>query len=99
MTSVDDTESVAGSRVVVTPTPSAASAQNLESEDTVDEWEERIIKTGCAEENERLQICHYDKQDWRQCLPEMEAFRKCWAIHGNRERVHTVDNDEKDRTL
>ncbi|TID14784.1 hypothetical protein CANINC_004455 [Pichia inconspicua] len=70
-----------------------------ESEDTVDEWEERIIKTGCAEENERLQICHYDKQDWRQCLPEMEAFRKCWAIHGNRERVHTVDNDEKDRTL
>lgn len=68
-------------------------------DNVVDEWDERIEKTGCAEENERLLICHYDKQDWRQCLPEMEAFRKCWASHGNAERVHTVDVDEKDIKL
>lgn len=64
----------------------------IEDDDTPDEWDQRIITTGCAEENQKLQICHYDTGDWRQCLPEMEAFRKCWDQHRNNERTHTVDN-------
>lgn len=62
-------------------------------DDQPDEWDSRIISTGCAEENLRLQLCHYDTNDWRQCTKEMEAFRRCWADHSNNERTRTVDND------
>lgn len=63
------------------------------NDDQPDEWDKRIISTGCAEENLRLQLCHYDTNDWRQCTKEMEAFRRCWAEHNNNERTHTVDAD------
>ncbi|KAJ1954985.1 hypothetical protein EC988_002131 [Linderina pennispora] len=42
-----------------------------------DEWDKRIKRTGCFEQNERLLICHADTGDWRQCAKEMLAFKKC----------------------
>jgi len=48
-----------------------------------DPWDKRIAQTGCAQENEALQICRYDTGDWRQCLKEMKAFRDCWTQHKN----------------
>ncbi|CAH6719320.1 cytochrome oxidase assembly factor 4 [[Candida] jaroonii] len=62
-------------------------------DDEPDEWDKRIIKTGCHDENLKLQLCHADTGDWRQCTKEMEAFRKCWSDHNNNQRVRTVDND------
>lgn len=62
------------------------------SDDEPDEWDKRIINTGCYEENLALQLCHADKGDWRQCLGEMEAFRKCWDSNKNNQRTATVDN-------
>ena len=67
----------------------------MSEEDQPDEWDQRIIDTGCAEENLNLQLCHADTGDWRKCLKEMEAFKKCWANNSNNERVSTVNNDEK----
>lgn len=55
-----------------------------------DPWDTRIAATGCAQENEALQLCHADTGDWRQCLKEMAEFRRCWASHHNDDRVHTV---------
>ncbi|PRT56965.1 Cytochrome oxidase assembly factor 4 [Wickerhamiella sorbophila] len=55
-----------------------------------DEWDVRIINTGCAAENEALQLCHADTGDWRKCLPLMKAFRECWARYNNDERTSTV---------
>lgn len=55
-----------------------------------DPWDVRIEQTGCSQENERLQICHYDTGDWRKCLNEMKAFRECWQKHNNAQRVQTV---------
>ncbi|GMM44216.1 Coa4 protein [Pichia kluyveri] len=60
--------------------------------DAPDPWDKRISDTGCFEENQALQICHYDTGDWRQCLKEMQAFRDCWKKFNNDTRVHTVDN-------
>lgn len=62
-----------------------------EDYDEPDEWDKRIIKTGCADENLALTLCHADHKDWRACLKEMEAFKKCWASHNNNQRVHTQD--------
>lgn len=67
-----------------------------EYDDAPDEWDQRILKTGCAAENERLLLCHFDTGDWRACTLEMEAFRQCWAAHGNLERTRTVDSDDSD---
>lgn len=64
----------------------------LEDDDAPDEWDQRILNTGCYEENLALQLCHADKGDWRQCLAEMETFRKCWQKNQNNERTKTVDN-------
>lgn len=61
-------------------------------DDEPDEWDQRILKTGCYEENLALQLCHADEGDWRKCLGEMETFRKCWDQHKNNERTLTVDN-------
>jgi cytochrome c oxidase assembly factor 4 len=74
-------------------------ATSDDDDDTPDEWDQRIIATGCATENMALQLCHYDTGDWRQCMAEMTAFRECWANYSNNERTHTVDNDPKDTTL
>lgn len=65
-----------------------------------DPWDIRILQTGCAKENEDLQICRYDTGDWRQCLKEMKLFRECWEKHKNSQRVKTVDSkiDNDSRT-
>lgn len=57
-----------------------------------DPWNKRISETGCFQENEDLQICRYDKGDWRKCLKEMKAFRDCWEKHKNAQRVSTIDS-------
>ncbi|RCK67055.1 Cytochrome oxidase assembly factor 4 [Candida viswanathii] len=65
-----------------------------DNDDEPDEWDKRILKTGCYQENLNLQLCHADKGDWRQCLKEMQLFRECWEKNKNNERTSTVDNDE-----
>lgn len=62
------------------------------ADDEPDEWDKRILNTGCYEENLALQLCHADKGDWRKCLGEMAAFRKCWDQNKNNARTSTVDN-------
>lgn len=63
-----------------------------DDDDEPDEWDKRIMKTGCHEENLALQLCHADTGDWRKCLKEMQAFRECWDRNKNNERTSTVDN-------
>jgi cytochrome c oxidase assembly factor 4 len=46
--------------------------------DESDPYIERIAKTGCQEENEMLQLCSYEKKDWRLCQEELIKFRECW---------------------
>lgn len=46
--------------------------------DEEDPYNARIERTGCAQENEDLQICFYDKKDWRLCAKEMQRFRQCF---------------------
>ncbi|KAG7663672.1 uncharacterized protein J8A68_002788 [[Candida] subhashii] len=65
-----------------------------DDDDEPDEWDQRIINTGCHKENLELQLCHADTGDWRQCTQEMEAFRKCWEVNNNNIRTSTVDNEE-----
>lgn len=65
---------------------------NEVDDDEPDEWDQRIIKTGCQDENLKLQLCHADQGDWRKCLEEMKAFRKCWEDNKNNDRTSTVDN-------
>ncbi|TGZ84148.1 hypothetical protein EX30DRAFT_99958 [Ascodesmis nigricans] len=74
----------------VPPNPQTQS-QVPEDDDEPDDWDKRIMATGCAEENERLRFCFVDKKDWRLCLAEMQAFRKCWDEHGNRQRTGMKD--------
>lgn len=71
-------------------------SKNSEEDDQPDEWDTRIIQTGCAEENLALQLCHYDTGDWRKCLKEMDAFKTCWAAFNNNQRTHTKNNDNSD---
>lgn len=65
-----------------------------DNDDTPDEWDQRIIDTGCHKENMALQLCHFDNGDWRKCAKEMAAFRECWARKGNDQRTATVQNDD-----
>jgi cytochrome c oxidase assembly factor 4 len=53
---------------------------DLKEEDK-DEWELRIERTGCAKENERLQVCYLKNHDWRKCVEEMTKFKKCFAVY------------------
>ncbi|KAI9494209.1 hypothetical protein BDB00DRAFT_820143 [Zychaea mexicana] len=46
-----------------------------------DPYNARIERTGCAQENEDLQICFYDKKDWRLCQKEMKRFRQCFQAN------------------
>ncbi|ODV93807.1 hypothetical protein PACTADRAFT_51556 [Pachysolen tannophilus NRRL Y-2460] len=62
-------------------------------DDEPDEWDKRIIKTGCHEENMKLLLCHADTNDWRKCVAEMKAFRECWDNNQNNKRTQTKDND------
>ncbi|ODV85608.1 hypothetical protein CANARDRAFT_28370 [[Candida] arabinofermentans NRRL YB-2248] len=47
-----------------------------DDDDEPDEWDKRINKTGCAEENLKLQLCHADTNDWRKCLDEVRMIFK-----------------------
>ncbi|CAO3610207.1 unnamed protein product [Cunninghamella echinulata] len=58
----------------------------------------RIEKTGCAQENENLQLCFYDKRNWRLCKEEMQRFRQCFTAKssnaGSRE-LKQAENEKK----
>ncbi|KAI1619041.1 hypothetical protein EDD36DRAFT_427699 [Exophiala viscosa] len=60
-------------------------------DEELDDWDQRIFSTGCAEEQLRMNDCYYDKKDWRACKNEMEAFRQCWKRKGNEERTQSKD--------
>jgi len=68
-----------------------ASQPQVDEDDEVDEWDQRIFSTGCAEEQLRMNDCYYEKKDWRICRNEMEAFRQCWKRKGNEERTQSKD--------
>ncbi|KAG0132064.1 hypothetical protein HOY82DRAFT_484225 [Tuber indicum] len=73
-------------------------------DDEPDVWDKRISDTGCAAENTRLNDCFFEKKDWRMCqkevrnptrellLAQMEAFKECWRLKGNRDRTDSRDN-------
>ncbi|KAG0330116.1 hypothetical protein BGZ99_007978 [Dissophora globulifera] len=58
-------------------------AGDNDEEEEEDEYEKRIARTGCAAENEALQMCYAEKHDWRACKDAMTAFRDCWKRNGN----------------
>ncbi|KAL2119903.1 hypothetical protein VTJ04DRAFT_6864 [Mycothermus thermophilus] len=66
-------------------------AQTTEDDDEPDEWDKRIIRTGCSEENARLTDCYWEKKDWRECKDEMQKFRDCWKRQGNDKRTDMKD--------
>ncbi|KAF8535828.1 hypothetical protein BDD12DRAFT_912547, partial [Trichophaea hybrida] len=43
----------------------------VEDEDEPDDWDKRIIDTGCSAENEKLRFCFVDRKDWRLCKTEV----------------------------
>ncbi|KAI8376067.1 uncharacterized protein BYT42DRAFT_516803 [Radiomyces spectabilis] len=52
-------------------------------EEEEDPYNARIERTGCAQESEDLQICFFDKKDWRLCKDEMLKFRACFQANAN----------------
>ncbi|KAJ9606888.1 hypothetical protein H2200_008898 [Cladophialophora chaetospira] len=48
-----------------------SSAQPNGQEEELDEWDQRIFSTGCADEQLRMNDCYYDKKDWRACKTEV----------------------------
>ncbi|KAJ2220325.1 hypothetical protein H4R99_002284 [Coemansia sp. RSA 1722] len=56
--------------------------RNDQDGDEDDAWDQRIKTTGCFKENEALLICHADTGDWRKCLAEMNAFKRCMKRNG-----------------
>lgn len=64
----------------------------MDEDDAPDEWDQRIIDTGCDKENLALQLCHADNGDWRKCAKELQEFKKCWDANNNNKRTLTVDN-------
>jgi len=67
--------------------PEEIETSPTEDDDEPDEWDKRIIKTGCAEENTKLTDCYWEKKDWRKCQDEMKHFQDCWKKHGNTQRT------------
>jgi cytochrome c oxidase assembly factor 4 len=59
---------------------------HADASDEVDEYEERIRKTGCYNENEALQLCFYKHKDWRKCKEEMDKFKACYAAQNSDNR-------------
>ncbi|PKS10987.1 hypothetical protein jhhlp_002746 [Lomentospora prolificans] len=45
--------------------------QTADDNDEPDEWDQRIDRTGCADENAKLTDCYYERKDWRACTAEM----------------------------
>ncbi|KAI5295180.1 hypothetical protein KEM52_002132 [Ascosphaera acerosa] len=41
-----------------------------EEDDQPDEWDQRIMDTGCQAEQLRMNDCYYDSRDWRKCTEE-----------------------------
>lgn len=56
-------------------TNSNSSTNKEEEED--DPVTSAIKKTGCYPLHEKLQLCYFDKKDWRACSNEMQEFRLC----------------------
>jgi cytochrome c oxidase assembly factor 4 len=54
-----------------------------EEEEEDDPYNARIERTGCYQENEDLQLCFFDKKDWRLCKDEMQKFRDCFTKNKN----------------
>ncbi|KAG5357522.1 Cytochrome oxidase assembly factor 4 [Yarrowia sp. C11] len=67
----------------------ASKKEQIEDDDEPDEWDVRINKTGCADENMALTDCYQDTKDWRKCTDEMKAFKDCWAAHKQDDRTKT----------
>ncbi|ODQ66162.1 hypothetical protein NADFUDRAFT_51427 [Nadsonia fulvescens var. elongata DSM 6958] len=69
-----------------------------EIDDEPDDWDQRIIDTGCDEQNMALTNCYAEKRDWRLCTQEMIAFKTCWNNNLNNERTSTVNMDASNAT-
>ncbi|KAI9020108.1 hypothetical protein CLU79DRAFT_757233 [Phycomyces nitens] len=71
----------------------------MSSPEQDDPYNARIEKTGCAEENEILQLCFYDKKDWRLCKEEMQRFRTCFQNNqqnaGSKALARSEKNEKK----
>ncbi|CAD6506341.1 BgTH12-07267 [Blumeria graminis f. sp. triticale] len=65
--------------------------QAVVEDDEPDDWDKRIISTGCAEENVKMNECFYEKRDWRVCKTELEKFKQCWMKHQNDIRTEMKD--------
>ncbi|KCV68812.1 hypothetical protein H696_04229 [Fonticula alba] len=59
-------------------------------DDTPDEYDARIARTGCSELNDQVLICYADHRDWRVCAPLVKAFRDCYERH---ERARIAEGD------
>ncbi|CAG8505929.1 4317_t:CDS:2 [Acaulospora colombiana] len=58
--------------------PFIANPHSRQQEKQSEEYDEIIIKSGCSQENQELQLCFADKRDWRLCKAEMAKFKECW---------------------
>lgn len=58
--------------------PQKAETGGIDTATEVDEYDERIQRTGCSDENEDLQMCYARTKDWRLCKKEMDAFKSCF---------------------
>ncbi|KAI9308675.1 hypothetical protein BJ944DRAFT_259821 [Cunninghamella echinulata] len=68
-------------------------------EEEEDPYNARIEKTGCAQENEDLQLCFYDKRDWRLCKEEMQRFRKCFTANLSNAGSHELKRAENEKKM
>lgn len=57
---------------------------DIVEDDDPDQWDKRLVDSGCYMENLVLQLCHAESNDWRDCLLEMKLFRKCWQDQGKK---------------
>ncbi|KIV84388.1 hypothetical protein PV11_00171 [Exophiala sideris] len=42
-------------------------------DEELDDWDQRIFSTGCADEQLRMNDCYYEKKDWRACKNEVSV--------------------------
>ncbi|KAI9317886.1 hypothetical protein BX666DRAFT_1856543 [Dichotomocladium elegans] len=70
------------------------SSQPSEEEDP---YNARIERTGCAQENEDLQLCFYDKKDWRLCKEEMKRFRECFQSNSKNAGSQELKASQEDQ--
>ncbi|KZZ97901.1 hypothetical protein AAP_00162 [Ascosphaera apis ARSEF 7405] len=62
-----------------------------DDDDEPDDWDKRIMDTGCQAEQLKMNDCYFDTRDWRKCTEEVAAFRDCWKRNGNNERTDAKD--------